>query len=65
MIPRISVVVCSPNFVSYGNGSIYLMDPAKHGFRESDAPAIGDDKYIGIGISKGVKVSFSYSKKPS
>ncbi|GMR31067.1 hypothetical protein PMAYCL1PPCAC_01262 [Pristionchus mayeri] len=43
-------------FITYGNGNIYLMDPAKYGFQENEAPSIGSDKYTGIGLSKGVKI---------
>ncbi|GMT05639.1 hypothetical protein PENTCL1PPCAC_27813, partial [Pristionchus entomophagus] len=44
------------DFVTYGNGNIYLMDPGRFGFRPDEAPSIGKDKYTGIGLSKGVKI---------
>ncbi|GMR61376.1 hypothetical protein PMAYCL1PPCAC_31571, partial [Pristionchus mayeri] len=43
-------------FITYGNGNIYLLEPTKFGFQSSDAPAIGKDKFTGIGLSKGVKI---------
>ncbi|GMT04205.1 hypothetical protein PENTCL1PPCAC_26379 [Pristionchus entomophagus] len=44
------------DYIVYGNGNIYLLDPSRYGFAESEAPAIGKDKYTGIGLSKGVKI---------
>ncbi|GMT31653.1 hypothetical protein PFISCL1PPCAC_22950 [Pristionchus fissidentatus] len=44
------------DFITYGNGNIYLLDPSRYGFHENEAPSIGNDKYIGIGLSKGVKI---------
>ncbi|GMR51111.1 hypothetical protein PMAYCL1PPCAC_21306, partial [Pristionchus mayeri] len=44
------------DFITYGNGAIYLMNPRDYGFVEREAPPIGKDKYTGIGLSKGVKL---------
>ncbi|MFH4979191.1 hypothetical protein AB6A40_005900 [Gnathostoma spinigerum] len=50
------VFMASDRFVSYGSGQTYLMDPYASGFDERDLPPLPDGKYIGIGLSKGVKM---------
>lgn len=48
---------CRPkDYIVYGNGNIYLLEPNKFGFQDNEAPSIGKDKYTGIGLSKGVKI---------
>ncbi|KAF8386764.1 hypothetical protein PRIPAC_75906 [Pristionchus pacificus] len=44
------------DYIVYGNGNIYLLEPNKFGFQDNEAPSIGKDKYTGIGLSKGVKI---------
>uniref|UniRef100_A0A1I7XNU6 PAZ domain-containing protein n=1 Tax=Heterorhabditis bacteriophora TaxID=37862 RepID=A0A1I7XNU6_HETBA len=43
-------------FITYGSGVHYLFDPLKYGFKENDCPPLMDGKYVGIGVSKSVKV---------
>ncbi|GMT31150.1 hypothetical protein PFISCL1PPCAC_22447, partial [Pristionchus fissidentatus] len=43
------------DFITHGIGNIYP-DPSRYGFHENEAPSIGNDKYNGIGLSKGVKI---------
>lgn len=43
-------------FITFGTGNIYLMNPMEWGFKESELPTIGKDKFIGVGLSKSVKI---------
>ncbi|KAJ1373701.1 eukaryotic translation initiation factor 2c [Parelaphostrongylus tenuis] len=43
-------------FVAYGSTVHYLYDHQAFGFRDSELPELTDGKYMGIGISKSVKV---------
>ncbi|CAG9536663.1 unnamed protein product [Cercopithifilaria johnstoni] len=43
-------------FVSYGTGECYLMDPSQFGFGERDVPELQEGKYVAIGAAKGVRV---------
>lgn len=44
-------------FVSYGTGQNYLYNPYDFGFDDRDMPELPDGKYIGIGVSKGVRMT--------
>ncbi|KAF8380955.1 hypothetical protein PRIPAC_70097 [Pristionchus pacificus] len=44
------------DYMTYGNGNIYLLNPGNFGFQRNEAPDIGRDKFTGIGLSKGVKI---------
>ncbi|KAK6726360.1 hypothetical protein RB195_004586 [Necator americanus] len=43
-------------FVTYGSGVHYLFDHRALGFRDHEVPELMDGKYMGIGLSKSVKV---------
>ncbi|KAK5979608.1 Piwi domain protein [Trichostrongylus colubriformis] len=43
-------------FVTYGSGVHYLYDHRSLGFRDSELPELMDGKYMGIGLTKAVKV---------
>ncbi|KHJ99417.1 PAZ domain protein [Oesophagostomum dentatum] len=43
-------------FVTYGSGVHYLFDHRALGFRDQEVPELMDGKYMGIGLTKAVKV---------
>ncbi|VDN24929.1 unnamed protein product [Cylicostephanus goldi] len=43
-------------FVTYGSGVHYLFDHRALGFRDNEVPELMDGKYMGIGVTKSVKV---------
>ncbi|VDM68697.1 unnamed protein product, partial [Strongylus vulgaris] len=43
-------------FVTYGSGVHYLFDHRALGFRDQEVPELMDGKYMGIGLTKSVKV---------
>ncbi|WKX92455.1 hypothetical protein Q1695_010465 [Nippostrongylus brasiliensis] len=43
-------------FVTYGSGVHYLFDHRALGFRDNELPELMDGKYMGIGVTKSVKV---------
>ncbi|KAK6053035.1 PAZ domain protein [Cooperia oncophora] len=43
-------------FVTYGCGVHYLYDHTKLGFRDEELPSLMDGKYMGVGLTKAVKV---------
>ncbi|KAL6732063.1 hypothetical protein Aduo_002863 [Ancylostoma duodenale] len=43
-------------FVTYGSGVHYLFDHRALGFKDHEVPELADGKYMGIGLSKSVKV---------
>lgn len=49
-------------FISYGPGDCYLLDPEQFHFSENDIPRLGEGKYIGIGASKGMHVIEGHQK---
>lgn len=46
------------DYMTYGNGNIYLLNPDNFGFQKSEAPDIGRDKFTGIGLSKVCSISY-------
>lgn len=45
------------DYMTYGNGNIYLLNPGNFGFQRNEAPDIGRDKFTGIGLSKVCSIS--------
>ncbi|KAL6732061.1 hypothetical protein Aduo_002862 [Ancylostoma duodenale] len=43
-------------FVTYGTANHYLYDHTQFGFSDAEVPLLSDGKYMGIGMSKSVKV---------
>uniref|UniRef100_A0A7I4XS84 PAZ domain-containing protein n=2 Tax=Haemonchus contortus TaxID=6289 RepID=A0A7I4XS84_HAECO len=52
-------------FVTYGTGVHYLFDHRALGFRDNELPSLMDGKYMGIGLTKSVKVLEGDGKKGS